>query len=45
MPNALVNICHGYVPSVTRFFAMGEAMHDVGGPLSGIEFHFIRRLR
>ena len=25
--------------------AMGDAMHDVGGPLSGIEFHFIRRLR
>lgn len=25
--------------------ATGDAMHDVGGPLSGIEFHFIRRLR
>jgi 8-hydroxy-5-deazaflavin:NADPH oxidoreductase len=25
--------------------AMGDAMHDVGGPLSGIEFHFVRRLR
>ena len=25
--------------------AMGDAMQDVGGPLSGIEFHFIRRLR
>jgi predicted dinucleotide-binding enzyme len=25
--------------------AMGDAMHDVGGPLSGIEFHFLRRLR
>ena len=25
--------------------AMGDAMYDVGGPLSGIEFHFVRRLR
>ncbi len=25
--------------------ATGDVMHDVGGPLSGIEFHFIRRLR
>jgi 8-hydroxy-5-deazaflavin:NADPH oxidoreductase len=25
--------------------ATGDAMHDVGGPLSGIEFHFVRRLR
>jgi 8-hydroxy-5-deazaflavin:NADPH oxidoreductase len=25
--------------------SMGDAMHDVGGPLSGIEFHFVRRLR
>jgi 8-hydroxy-5-deazaflavin:NADPH oxidoreductase len=25
--------------------AMGDAMHDVGGPLSGIELHFVRRLR
>jgi 8-hydroxy-5-deazaflavin:NADPH oxidoreductase len=25
--------------------AMGDAMHDVGGPLSGIEFTFGRRLR
>jgi 8-hydroxy-5-deazaflavin:NADPH oxidoreductase len=25
--------------------AMGDAMHDVGGPLSGLEFHFVRRLR
>jgi predicted dinucleotide-binding enzyme len=25
--------------------AIGGAMHDVGGPLSGIEFHFVRRLR
>jgi 8-hydroxy-5-deazaflavin:NADPH oxidoreductase len=25
--------------------AMGDAMHDVGGPLSGIEFHFVQRLR
>ena len=25
--------------------AMGDAMHDVGGPLSGLEFHFGRRLR
>jgi 8-hydroxy-5-deazaflavin:NADPH oxidoreductase len=25
--------------------AMGDAMHDVGGPLSGLEFHLVRRLR
>jgi 8-hydroxy-5-deazaflavin:NADPH oxidoreductase len=25
--------------------AMGDATHDVGGPLSGVEFHFVRRLR
>jgi 8-hydroxy-5-deazaflavin:NADPH oxidoreductase len=25
--------------------AMGDAMHDVGGPLSGLEFQFVRRLR
>ena len=25
--------------------AMGDAMHDVGGPLSGLEFHFVRGLR
>jgi predicted dinucleotide-binding enzyme len=25
--------------------AIGGAMHDVGGPLSGMEFHFVRRLR
>jgi 8-hydroxy-5-deazaflavin:NADPH oxidoreductase len=25
--------------------ALGDAMHDVGGPLSGLEFHFVRRLR
>jgi predicted dinucleotide-binding enzyme len=25
--------------------AIGGAMHDVGGPLSGVEFHFVRRLR
>jgi 8-hydroxy-5-deazaflavin:NADPH oxidoreductase len=25
--------------------AMGDAMHDVGGPLSGLELHFVRRLR
>ena len=25
--------------------AMGDAMHDVGGPLAGLEFHFVRRLR
>jgi 8-hydroxy-5-deazaflavin:NADPH oxidoreductase len=25
--------------------ATGDAMHDVGGPLSGMEFHFVRRLR
>jgi 8-hydroxy-5-deazaflavin:NADPH oxidoreductase len=24
--------------------ANGDALHDVGGPLSGIEFHFVRRL-
>jgi 8-hydroxy-5-deazaflavin:NADPH oxidoreductase len=25
--------------------AVGGAMHEVGAPLSGIEFHFVRRLR
>ncbi|HUB20727.1 MAG TPA: NAD(P)-binding domain-containing protein [Acidobacteriaceae bacterium] len=25
--------------------ANGDALHDVGGPLSGIEFHFVQRLR
>ena len=25
--------------------ALGDAMHDVGGPLSGLEFHFVRGLR
>jgi len=25
--------------------AMGDAMHDVGGPLSGIELRFVQRLR
>jgi 8-hydroxy-5-deazaflavin:NADPH oxidoreductase len=25
--------------------ATGGAMHEVGAPLSGIEFHFVRRLR
>ncbi len=25
--------------------AVGGAMHDVGAPLSGLEFHFVRRLR
>ncbi len=25
--------------------AIGDAVHDVGGPLSGIELHFVRRLR
>ena len=25
--------------------ANGDAFHDVGGPLSGIEFHFVQRLR
>jgi 8-hydroxy-5-deazaflavin:NADPH oxidoreductase len=25
--------------------AIGGAMHEVGAPLSGIEFHFVRRLR
>ncbi len=25
--------------------ALGGAMHEVGAPLSGIEFHFVRRLR
>ena len=25
--------------------AIGGAMHEVGAPLSGIEFHFARRLR
>ncbi len=24
---------------------MGGAMHEVGAPLSGIEFHFVQRLR
>ncbi len=25
--------------------ANGDALHDVGGPLSGLDFHFVRRLR
>jgi hypothetical protein len=25
--------------------AIGGAMHEVGAPLSGIELHFVRRLR
>jgi predicted dinucleotide-binding enzyme len=25
--------------------ASGDAMHDVGAPLSGIDLHFVRRLR
>jgi 8-hydroxy-5-deazaflavin:NADPH oxidoreductase len=25
--------------------ANGDSLHDVGGPLSGIEFHFVQRLR
>jgi 8-hydroxy-5-deazaflavin:NADPH oxidoreductase len=25
--------------------AMGDALHDVGGPLSGLDLHFVRRLR
>jgi 8-hydroxy-5-deazaflavin:NADPH oxidoreductase len=25
--------------------ATGDAMHDVGGPLSGLDLHFVRRLR
>jgi 8-hydroxy-5-deazaflavin:NADPH oxidoreductase len=25
--------------------AAGDAMHDVGGPLSGLDLHFVRRLR
>jgi 8-hydroxy-5-deazaflavin:NADPH oxidoreductase len=25
--------------------ANGDALHDVGGPLSGIEFHFVQRLQ
>jgi 8-hydroxy-5-deazaflavin:NADPH oxidoreductase len=25
--------------------AMGDAMHDVGGPLSGLDLHLVRRLR
>jgi 8-hydroxy-5-deazaflavin:NADPH oxidoreductase len=25
--------------------AIGDAMHDVGGPLSGLDLHFVRRLR
>jgi 8-hydroxy-5-deazaflavin:NADPH oxidoreductase len=35
----------GFVAIDLGSLAIGDAMHDVGGPLSGIEFHFVRRLR
>jgi 8-hydroxy-5-deazaflavin:NADPH oxidoreductase len=35
----------GFVAIDLGSLAIGDAMYDVGGPLSGIEFHFVRRLR
>jgi 8-hydroxy-5-deazaflavin:NADPH oxidoreductase len=35
----------GFVAIDLGSLATGDALHDVGGPLSGLEFHFVRRLR
>jgi 8-hydroxy-5-deazaflavin:NADPH oxidoreductase len=35
----------GFVAIDLGSLATGGAMHEVGAPLSGIEFHFVRRLR
>jgi 8-hydroxy-5-deazaflavin:NADPH oxidoreductase len=40
----LVN-CTGLVAIDLGSLALGGAMHEVGAPLSGIDLHFVRRLR
>jgi hypothetical protein len=35
----------GFVAIDLGSLATGGAMHEVGAPLSGLEFHFVRRLR
>jgi predicted dinucleotide-binding enzyme len=35
----------GLVAIDLGLLAIGGAMHEVGAPLSGVEFHFVRRLR
>jgi predicted dinucleotide-binding enzyme len=35
----------GFVAIDLGSLAAGGAMHEVGAPLSGLEFHFVRRLR
>jgi hypothetical protein len=35
----------GFVAIDLGSLITGGAMHEVGAPLSGIEFHFVRRLR
>ncbi|MFZ0335012.1 MAG: hypothetical protein WAN10_13860 [Candidatus Acidiferrales bacterium] len=35
----------GFVAIDLGSLATGGAMHEVGAPLSGVEFHFVRRLR
>jgi hypothetical protein len=43
-PHYLVNST-GLVAIDLGSLAVGGAMHEVGAPLSGMEFHFVRRLR
>jgi hypothetical protein len=40
-----VTLTTGLVAIDLGLLATGGAMHEVGAPLSGIEFHFVRRLR
>ena len=35
----------GFVAIDLGSLAIGGAMHQVGGPLSGVDLHFVRRLR
>jgi 8-hydroxy-5-deazaflavin:NADPH oxidoreductase len=35
----------GFVALDLGSLAIGGAMHEVGAPLSGIEFHFVQRMR
>jgi hypothetical protein len=35
----------GFVAIDLGFLISGGAMHEVGAPLSGLELHFVRRLR
>jgi hypothetical protein len=35
----------GFVAIDLGSLAAGGALHQVGAPLSGLEFHFVRRLR